>query len=343
MWLQDSFIGRNLVIVFPWVAIGGMFWLAARDDILYVHVPNGDPTKFTLLNDVSNSVILPYIFVLAYYGNLWYEPYLDRALGGLYRYAGIIPMSRQHPRLDVALRALVILACCASFAGLFFSVRLADNTQAFWYHHASALTLGWNRVVVVLAWASAGCLIIRTLRGTYYLHLTLKTMLDQARLIRSITDEGLDVMHRCSYLILAHVSVAAFYAIGATAFIVSDYDTWSRFSIPATFSALSTPTLILCCTAVAYLAPQVTLGMTYTRFKSESRQAQFHALHETFPQALTGSDSTQVCAEYKTRRDDIEAAFREPLPAQLNKMAMIAVTVIVPLAALTLQIAQIAD
>ncbi|MBO6108287.1 MAG: hypothetical protein J6P16_02655 [Eubacterium sp.] len=244
---DQTVIGPWIFRIVPFVLIACLY-LFMGDVLVY------DDSRFSFLNDISNSICLPFLFVVSYNMYGLFQKWENDAMESMYCLIDVsiwAKMAKNYNKGKVFRRILGILGAVA-FSFVFVMHASSQNTG--WYVEVSTFAFTYYFTVLIIIWyISISCLFC-ILVGCYYVLKGLKH--ETLELFKNIDNESIDKINNIAKFLSCIVSFSTLWILAVIVIIYSDYSNAINYSVYMLFYSEPLSVLIvffLICVGYCYV------------------------------------------------------------------------------------------
>ncbi len=224
LWGKKNLLLRYIYILIPWIVLF-FFYLTV---FLNNAFSKNKTITFALLDDLTNLLIIPYIWIFGYYFLMYFfkksEFEIQKTQNKLYKNR-MVKIEQKIKNIDRVFKLTQLFAYLIPIAGFLF-IDFAKKNNGIWYNHIPPLGHPIFIILVCMSWYFCSCIVLTAVFSSIKIHTILKYVDDKT---------PIDVYHsdnNCGFSEISRILVSnfgiAFYLVFAGIIIVfSDFNAYN--------------------------------------------------------------------------------------------------------------------
>ena len=224
LWGKKNLLLRYIYILIPWIILFFFYLTVFLNNAFF----NNKSITFALLDDLTDLLIIPYIWIFGYYFLMYFfkksEFEIQKTQNKLYNNR-MVKIEQKIKNIDRVFKLTQLFAYLIPIAGFLF-IDFSKKNNGIWYNHIPPLGQPIFIILVCMSWYFCSCIVLTAVFSSIKIHTILKYVDDKI---------PIDVYHsdnNCGFNEISRILVSnfgiAFYLVFAGIIIVfSDFNAYN--------------------------------------------------------------------------------------------------------------------
>ena len=223
LWESKKLLQRYIYILLPWILLLAFYFSVFINEAFF---PN-QKLIFALSNDLTDLLIIPYIWIFGYYFTMWFYKKSDNEIQKAQEYLYKNNKDIINNKIQIINRVFKItqaFACFIPIVGILF-IDFASKNTGIWYQRVTILGYIIYTFLICMSWYLCSCIVLTAIFSTIKIHTILKN-------VEKKENENINVYHNdnnCGFyeiskVLVFNLGIAFYYVFAGCIIVFSDFN-----------------------------------------------------------------------------------------------------------------------
>ena len=223
LWESQKLLQRYIYILFPWIFLFS-FYLTVFLNNAFIH---SETLVFALLDDLTDLLMIPYIWIFGYYFSMWFYKKSDVEILKIQNYLYKERMDKIEHKIVIINRVFKLtqlFACFIPISGFLF-IDFASKNNGIWYHQITMFGYTLYIFLVCMSWYFCSCIVLTAIFSSIKIHTILKYVEDKSPINVYHNDNNCG-FNEISKILVFNLGIAFYYVFAGGIIVFSDFNAY---------------------------------------------------------------------------------------------------------------------